>query len=145
MQKTIYEDYKYSIQDTARIYVGCKYTFAEFLEEEEILFKFRLVVQKYILPEADFGDTLETHLYYLAPESFLVKIYRQIKARVRVSVLETKKSFPGFGRKGGGEEKRYVTRQMTVEELVSVPPAEKERQGYVIQELSVSKLALTAL
>ena len=45
MQKTVYEDYKYSVQDTARIYVGCKYTFGEFLEEEEIQFKFRLVMQ----------------------------------------------------------------------------------------------------
>ena len=91
MQKTVYEDYKYSVQDTARIYVGCKYTFGEFLEEEEILFKFRLVVQKYILPEADLGDTLETHLYYLTPDSFLVKLYRQMKAKVRVIVIEEKK------------------------------------------------------
>ena len=95
MQKTVYEDYKYSVQDTARIYVGCKYTFGEFLEEEEIQFKFRLVMQKYILPEADPEDTLESHLYYLAPDSFLVKIYRQMKARVRVLVLEERKPFPG--------------------------------------------------
>ena len=146
MQKTVYEDYKYSVQDTARIYVGCKYTFGEFLEEEEILFKLRLVMQKYILPEADLQDSLETHLYYLAPDSFLVKIYRQMKARVRVNVLETKKPFPviGGGKTGEGR-KRYVTRQLTVEELAAVPPEEKERQGYVIQELSVSKLALAAL
>lgn len=142
MQKTVYEDYKYSVQDTARIYVGCKYTFGEFLEEEEILFKFRLVMQKYILPESNLEDTLETHLYYLAPDSFLVKIYRQLKAKVRVNVLEEKK--PLFGRAGGGKL-RYVTRQLTVEELAKVSPKEKERQGYVIQELSVSKLALTAL
>ena len=50
----------------------------------------------------------------------------------------------GAGREGGGR-KRYVTKQLTVEELAAVPPEEKERQGYVIQELSVSKLALTAL
>ena len=151
MQKTVYEDYKYSVQDTARIYVGCKYTFGEFLEEEEILFKFRLVVQKYILPEADLGDTLETHLYYLTPNSFLGKLYRQMKAKVRVIVIEEKKPFLGIGVKGAGgqtgaeRKKRYVTRQLTVEELASVPPGEKERQGYVIQELSVSKLALAAL
>ena len=102
MQKTVYEDYKYSVQDTARIYVGCKYTFGEFLEEEEILFKFRLVVQKYILPEADLGDTLETHLYYLTPDSFLVKLYRQMKAKVRVIVIEEKKPFLGIGVKGAG-------------------------------------------
>ena len=80
MQQAVYEDYKYSIQDTNRIYVGCKYTFREFLDEDEILFKLRMIIERYVLPDADPEDTLETHLYYLAPESFLVKIYKQMKS-----------------------------------------------------------------
>ena len=60
MQKTIYRDYKYAMQDTSRIYVGCKYTFSELAEDEEVPFKFRLVVQKYIVPNVDGEDTLET-------------------------------------------------------------------------------------
>lgn len=142
MDKTFYEDYKYSMQDVSRVYVGCKYTFGEILEEEEIPFKLRLVMERYVLPEADKEDTLETHLYYLAPESFLVKIYRQMKARIRVNLIGEKKSFPGFG---SGGKKHYMTKMLTIEELVSLPPEEKEKQGYVIQELSVSKLALAAL
>ena len=147
MERKVYEDYKYSMQDTSRLYVGSKYTFGELLEEEEILFKFRLIMERYVLPEADREDTLESHLYYLAPDSFLVKIYRQMKARVRVLVLEERKPFPGIGSASGrkGGKKRYVTRQLTVEELANIAPQEKERQGYLIQELSVSKLALTAL
>ena len=97
MQKTVYEDYKYSMQDTGNIYVGCKYTFEELLNAEDILFKFRLIVQHYILPEADAG------------------------------------------------KKKYVTRLLTVEELAKIPPKEKEKRGYVIQELRVSKLALVTL
>ncbi len=136
---SFYEDYKYNMQDTGRVYVGCKYTFGEFLEEEEISFKFRMVVQKYILPEADLEDTLETHLYYLPEDSFLVKLYRQMKARVRISILEEKKSL--FGKC----TKAYATRQVTVEELAAMTPEEKEACGVVIQEISVSKLALTGL
>lgn len=136
---SFYEDYKYNMQDTGRVYVGCKYTFGEFLEEEEISFKFRMVVQKYILPEADLEDTLETHLYYLPEDSFLVKLYRQMKARVRISILEEKKSL--FGKC----TKAYATRQVTVEELVAMTPEEKEACGVVIQEISVSKLALAGL
>ena len=79
MQKTVYEDYKYSMQDTNRLYIGCKYTFRELLEEEELSFKFRLILEKYVLPEADLDDTLETHLYYLGSETFLVKIYKQMQ------------------------------------------------------------------
>ena len=127
------------MQDTGRVYVGCKYTFGEFLEEEEISFKFRMVVQKYILPEADLEDTLETHLYYLPEDSFLVKLYRQMKARVRISILQEKKSL--FGKC----TKAYATRQVTVEELAAMTPEEKEACGVVIQEISVSKLALAGL
>lgn len=153
MERKVYEDHKYSMQDTARLYIGSKYTFSELLDEEELSFKFRLVIERYILPEADKEDTLETHLYYLEPDSFLVKVYRQMKAKVKVNVIEEKRPFPGFGRggatgrveSGAAGKKRYVTKQLTVEELAKVPPARKEEQGYVIQELSVSKLALAAL
>lgn len=139
MQKTVYEDYKYSMQDTARVYVGSRYTFAELLESEDVLLKFRLIVDKYILPEADKEDTLETHLYYLAPDSFLVKLYEQMKARVKVNVIEEKKSL------FGGRKKEYVTRQLSIKDLTGMTKAQKERQGLVIQELSVSKLALLGL
>lgn len=139
MQKKIYEDYKYSLQDTGRIYVGCKYTFAELLDEEEIPFKFRLVMEKYVAEKADREDTLETHLYYLAPDSFLVKLYAQMKAKVKVNVIEEKKSI------FGGGKKQYVTKQLDIGQLTAMDPARKEKQGLVIQELSVSKLALMGL
>ena len=35
MQKTVYENYKYSLQDTAKVYIGAKYTFAELLDQDE--------------------------------------------------------------------------------------------------------------
>lgn len=136
MQKTVYEDYKYAMQDLSNLYIGAKYTMDEILEEENISFKFRMVTERYILPESDREDTLETHLYYLDPKSFIVKIYKQLKAKVKVSVIEEKKSADGSGRKS------YCTRVMTPEELSAVPVAEKEQKGMVIQELSINKLAL---
>ena len=139
MQKKTYEDYKYSMQDTGRLYVGSKYTMGELLEAEDILFKFRMIVERYILPESDPEDTLETHLYYLEKGKFLVQTYRHMKARVKVNIIEEKRSL--FGKR----KKEYVTRNLTIDELVQMPPAEKERRGLVIQELSVSKLALMGL
>lgn len=139
MEHTIYEDYKYSMQDVGRLYVGCKYTFAELLEAEDVLFKFRMLVQKYILPEADSEDTLETHLYYLEPAGFLVKLYRQMKARIKVNVIEKKKGLLGKGKR------EYVTRTLTIEQLTGMTKEEKEACGLVVQELSVSKLALLGL
>lgn len=139
MQKTVYEDFKYSMQDVSRVYVGCKYTFEELLDDEDLLFKFRLVVERYILPEAYPEDTLESHLYYLGPESFTVKLYRRLKTRVKVSVIEERKSL--FGK----AKKQYVSKMIGIDELVNIPPGQKERQGMVVQELSVSKLALASI
>lgn len=139
MQKKTYEDYKYSMQDTGRLYVGCKYTIGELLEAEDILFKFRMIVERYILPESDLEDTLETHLYYLEKGKFLVQTYKHMKARVKVNLIEEKKDL--FSKR----KKKYVTRNLTIEELVEMTPEEKEKKGLVIQELSVSKLALMGL
>lgn len=139
MQKKTYEDYKYSMQDTGRLYVGSKYTIGELLEDEDILFKFRMIVESYILPEADREDTLETHLYYLEKGKFLVQTYKHMKARIKVNIIEEKTGLLGK------RKKEYVTRNLTIEELVEMPVAEKEKKGLVIQELSVSKLALMGL
>lgn len=138
MQKTVYEEGKYNLQDTGNLYVGTKYTLEEIIEENEIPFKFRLVVERYILPEADLQDSLESHLYYLAPKSFLVKIYGQLKAKVKINIIEEKKSL------FGGSKKQYVTKMVTVEEFAKMPVEQKERCGVVVQELKMSKLALMA-
>ena len=76
--RIIYEDGKYVMQDVGTLYVGTKYLFGEILENEEIPFKFRLLCERYLLPEADREDSLETHLYYLDSKSFLVKIFKQL-------------------------------------------------------------------
>ena len=62
-----------------------------------------------------------------------------MKARVKVNVIEEKTGLLGK------KKKEYVTRNLTIEELVEMPVAEKEKKGLVIQELSVSKLALMGL
>ncbi len=123
LQRTTYEDYKYCMQDTGRLYVGSKYTIGELLDAEDILFKFRMIVERYILPEADREDTLETHLYYLEKGKFLVQTYKHMKARVKVNVIEEKKSLLG------NRKKEYVTRNLNIEELVEMTPAEKESKG----------------
>lgn len=136
MNKTIYEDYKYSMQDVSNLYIGAKYTFGELLAEEDILFKFRLIVERYIMPEADREDTLESHLYYLDKSSFLVQIYKQLKARIKVNLIEEKKTL------SGKIKREYATKILTAEELTGMSVEEKQKCGMVIQELKVSKLAM---
>lgn len=139
MNKTVYEDYKYCIQDVSNIYIGSKYTLGELLENDSIPFKLQLFVYRFLLMKSDEEDTLETHLYYLDEKSFMVKIYKYLKAKVKVSVIENKKHL------SGKEEKSYVTKQMTVEQLAKLSTAQKEAMGLIVSELSVNKMALMGL
>ncbi|MCR4896030.1 MAG: hypothetical protein K5891_04550 [Lachnospiraceae bacterium] len=132
-----YEDYKYYIQDVSRIYVGCKFTLGEIMDNEEITYKFRKVVAESILPHADREDTLETVLYYLERENFALQVFKQMNAKVRVSVLREKKHLL---KKSADRE--YVTELMDMDTLVGMTPEEKQAAGLFLQELQVSKLAL---
>ena len=66
-----------------------------------------------------------------------MKIYDRIKARVKINIIEGKRIF-------GRGKKRYVTKELNIRELVAMTPEEKEAKGVVIQEISMSKLALAA-
>ena len=136
MHKQQYEDYKYVMQDTYQLYLGAKYSFEELIDNEEVPFKFRLIVERYIYQDVDPQTTLESQLYYMTSKDLQYRIYRQIKMKVKVNVIEEKKSLTGKCKKV------YTTRILPVEELVKMTPAEKEEKGMVIQELMCSKLAL---
>lgn len=136
MHKQQYEDYKYVMQDTYQLYLGAKYSFEELIDNEEVPFKFRLIVERYIYQDVDPQTTLESQLYYMTSKDLQYRIYRQIKMKVKVNVIEEKKSLTGKCKKV------YTTRILPIEELVKMTPAEKEEKGMVIQELMCSKLAL---
>ncbi|MCR5619752.1 MAG: hypothetical protein K6F65_06590 [Lachnospiraceae bacterium] len=136
MTRQTYEDYKYFLQDAGYFYIGSKYTLQEITECEDILFKFRKVTAESILPKFTASDTLETVLYYLDAGNFVFQVLRQMNAQVRVSMLETKKSLLGK------EKESYVTKYISIKELVSLSEEDKQKKSVVIQELKGSKLAL---
>ncbi len=135
MNKTVYEDYKYCMQDTGNLYVGAKYTINEIAENEDILFKFRKVCVESLKNGSDGDDSLETILYYMQPGDFRVQVLKQMRSKVRVNIIKEKSFF-------GKKKKEYVTEFMSIPNLVSMTKDEKESVGLVIQELRVNKLAL---
>lgn len=139
-QKTFYEDYKYFMQDVGSIYIGCKYTLQEIMDNDDITFRFRRLTADDLAKDRDPEDTLETLLYYLTAQDFTSKLFKRMGARVKVSILREKKSL--FGKK---TERVYRTEMMDIDTLTSLSPDEKEALGIVIQELKVSKLMLAAV
>ena len=133
---TSYEAYKYTMQTISYVYIGAKFTYGELLENEDINFKFKAIVERYILPESTPDTTLESELYYLSEDSFIYKTYQQLRLSVKVNVLRDKKR---LFRKPVRE---YTEEIWKLKDLVKMPVEEKEKAGVVIQELILSKTAL---
>lgn len=129
-------DYKYFMQDTGSVYLGAKLSYAEILQDEMVNFKFKSIVEHYILKDTDPETTLESQFYYMTREQFSYRTYEQLRAKVKISVLTEKKSLFGKVRTG------YETKLLRLSEFVDMNLAQKKARGVVIQELALSKLAL---
>ena len=131
-------DFKYFMQDTGSLYLGAKYTYQEILEDEMVTFKFKSIVEHYIMKDTDPETTLESQAYYMTPEQFSYKTYTQLKARVKVSLLVEKRGLLG---RGGV---KYENKVMKLDEFTGMNLAQKKKSGVVVQELILSKLSLMA-
>lgn len=129
-------DFKYVMQDTGNIYIGAKYSYQELLAEELLAFKIKSIITHYIAKESAMENTLESDFYYLNQETFLYEIYKQLKVKIKVSLLAESK------RKGARAAGAFEERILTLKQLTEMNLAQKKGSQLVIQEIILSKLSL---
>lgn len=129
------KDFKYSMEDLYRVYIGVKSSYRELLESEQVNTRVKAVIRQYLLPLVDGDTTLESHLYYMNSEDEAFSVYRHLGAKVLLSRLSRK-------RFAGGD--RTVRREalLKIENLASFTPEEKEQNGFILTELQIPKLKL---
>lgn len=136
-EATEYEDFVYVMQDTSSYYIGTKITYAQAMENENIPFKFKAIIEHYLSKDTDVSTSIESHLYYMTEEQFSYKTFTQLKARVKISILEPKKKL--FKKT---DEYEYREKIVSLSDLVEMNLAKKKGNGLIIRELVISKLAL---
>ena len=131
-----YQDYKYVIQDTGKLYVGAKYSLDEIAKEQEIPFKFRSIIMRCVMKEIDKQTTFESLFYYIQPDGYLYEMFLQLRTKVKVTKLTKVKGL--FGKES------YVHKEAIYKlpELVALSPEQKKTLGLTIQEIQYSKLAI---
>lgn len=134
--KSVYEPYKYIMQDTGSLYIGAKYSYEELLECEEFSFKMKAIISHYVLKDSDEKTTFESELYYLEKDSNLYKLFSQLKMKVKVQELQERKSL--FGKK----RTEYSEKVYSLSDLTNINLAKKKGGGMVVTEVIISKLAL---
>ncbi|MCR4903486.1 MAG: hypothetical protein K6A23_11560 [Butyrivibrio sp.] len=126
------DDFKYYMQDAEKNYFGARYNYRELLANEMVPFKFKTIIERYIKHNTNEETTIESHLYYMTTEDEDYRVFRQLKAKVRVSQYKKNK-------KDQFKEKLY-----TIDKFVALSPVEKQEMGIIVRELVISKLALFA-
>ena len=126
------DDFKYIMQDVSKYYFGGRLTYSDILKHDMAPFKFKTILERYILRDISENTALESHLYYLSEENPVFRVYKQLKVKVRVTHYKK------------GSTDRYTETVYTMDQIVSITPEEKEKQGFIVRELILSKLALLA-
>ena len=118
------------------MYVGARFTYREIMESREVNFKFKAIVEHYLLREEIPETSLESELYYLKPDSFTYRTLEQLHARVKINRLVVKKSL--FHK----QQQVYQETVLKLHDFTEMPLEEKQRQGVVVEELILPKFAL---
>ena len=133
-------DYKYVMHDLTNIYIGAKYTYDEIMDNDDVPFKFKTILSRYILKEVAGNTTLENHIFYMKKEDMSYMIYKQMKAKFKLNVFRE----DGHGKGQPG----YVQREYKIQDIVegkeSVELHEKMNQIFV-EELHITSLGLMAV
>ena len=133
MKMQSYEDFKYVMVDTSRIYLGAKYTYGELLENEDVAFKLRTIFERYIMPELSGDTTLEEHFQQMGREKdFSYRTYKQLKIKVKISRPVEQKGF--FGK----VTKKYLSEIVSLDDFMEM----KQAGDVLVQEIVFGKLAL---
>lgn len=133
-------DYKYVMHDMTNIYIGAKYTYDEIMDNDDVPFKFKTILSRYILKEVAGNTTLENHIFYMKKDDMSYMIYKQMKAKFKLNVF--KEDGHGKGQPG------YVQREYKIQDIVegkdSIELHEKMNQIFV-EELHITSLGLMAV
>jgi len=131
-----YQDYKYVLQDTGNVYLGAKFTYEEIMDREDVSFKIKAIIEHYIAKEVTLDTSLESHFYYMKPKDFAARTYEQLKVKIKVSELKSRKGLLGK------EKQTYADMVYKISQFAELSEEEKKQKGIMIQEIGISKLAL---
>lgn len=131
-------DFKYIIQDTNSVYFGKELTYNDMMEREDLPFKFKAIINAYVQKEVDLDEKMTEHLLKISEKDFTYRIFEQLKLTIRICYKETKKGM--FGK----SKEKWVHKACSLK-VFCADYRENELEGFQIEDISISKLALLAI
>lgn len=135
------DDFKYVIQDTGNVYFGRELTYNEMMERDDVPFKFKAIINMYISKDASLDKKISEHVMEIDASSFAYKVFEQLKLAVRVCYKTQSKGFMGIGR----EKEKWMHEACNIKQFCEERRGNMDERGMIIEDISISKLALMML
>lgn len=130
-------DFKYVMHDLTNVYIGAKFSYDEMMNLDEIPFKLKTIFSHYMLKEVSGDTTIENHIFYLKKDSMSYMVYKQMKARFKLSI---------FMENGHGKGKPgYVSYEYKIDEILDNPDIMAKKDQIVVTEMRLTTLGLMAV
>ena len=130
-------DFKYVMHDLTNLYIGAKHTYDELLVSEEIPFKLKTLISRFMVREVAGSTKIEDHIFYLKETDMSYQIYKQMKAKFRLNVWKDESD--GVKTPGYKSETYRITEIMGNEELM------RKKDITIVEEVHITKLGLMAV
>ena len=130
--------YKYVMEQLTEISFGVKLTYDEIMEDEMVSYRFRQACKNYFLKEVAGDTSIESHFFYMDPDSSSAAVYRKLKTKVGILVPDREK------RQEDGSL-IYKARTLPIKDFLLLGTDQKKAMQIVIQEITISKMGLSGL
>ena len=130
-------DFKYVMHDMTNLYIGAKYSYDELLVSDDVPFKLKTLISRFILREVAGSTTIENHIFYLKETDMSYQIFKEMKAKFRLSVWKDEKD--GVKKPGYKSETYRITEIIGNEELM------RKKDITIVEEMHITKLRLMAV
>jgi len=130
-------DFKHVMHDLTNIYIGGKLSYAELMNMDEVPFKLKSIFSHNMLKEVA-GDTcLENHIFYINDTDLSYFVYKQLKARFKLSIF----SEDGHGKGKPG----YKAYEYKIDEIIKNEEIMSKKDQIIVEEMRITKMSLMSI
>ena len=128
------QDFKYVMQDMTNLYIGAKYSYEELMKLDEVPFKLKTILSHYMLREVAPETKIEDHIFYLTEQDMSYLVYKQMKARFRLSVWKDESD--------GVKKPGYKSQVYRIGEIIGNKELMEKKDTIIVEEVHITKLGL---
>ena len=125
------------MHDLTNLYIGAKHTYDELMVSEEVPFKLKTIISRFILREVSGETKIEDHIFYLKETDMSYQIFKEMKAKFRLNVWKDESD--------GAKKPGYQIKTYRIHEIIGNEELMRKKDITIVEEVHITKLGLMAV